>query len=208
MSLDLANTCTKSRELTRYLWIKEEKEAGASEKLPSSSFGWSKQEFNGPSSWRSDEIVVTWAGVQVTLFCPPVRLLMCCRQRLALGKECTKLIPGDVSHGEDSEASARSHPPLGFRCGPVEGSSRSGCKRGAVRGGDGQAGSSVFLWHPYGTSDSRHGKFAKLHRIPWVISPGGIWVKKITLTEELTWVIILATFVFLKVILTLVHRQF
>lgn len=103
MSLDLANTCTKSRELTRYLWIKEEKEAGASEKLPSSSFGWSKQEFNGPSSWRFDEIVVTWAGVQVTLFCPPVKFLMCCRQRLALGKECTKLIPEDVSHGEDSE---------------------------------------------------------------------------------------------------------
>lgn len=179
MSLDLANTCTKSRELTRYLWIKEEKEAGASEKLPSSSFGWSKQEFNdGTSSWRSDEIVVTWAGVQVTLFCPPVRFLMRCRQRLALGKECTKLIPEDVSHGEDSEARARSHPPLGFRCGPVEGPSRSGCKRVAVSGWDGRVGSSVFSWRPYGTSDPRRGKFAELHGTPWVTSPGEIRVKK------------------------------
>ena len=38
------------------------------------------------------------------LFCPPVRFLMCCRQRLALGKECTKQIPEDGSHGEDYEA--------------------------------------------------------------------------------------------------------
>lgn len=67
MSLDLENSCTKSRELARYLGTKEGKRVRATENCLTLSpfFEWKKQEFNDKThSWRSDGTTVTCVGVQ------------------------------------------------------------------------------------------------------------------------------------------------
>ena len=143
-------------------------------------------------------IVAIWVGVQITsirrqrgwsdywspcrLLSPPAyQILMCYRQRLALGRECT-----ESSWGCESWRGPQgwSWKPPTFKCQmwAVEGPSTSGCgcEERAGRAWEDWVGSSIFWQHPDGTPVSRQGKFAKLHRIPCMISPGRIWVQNHT----------------------------
>ena len=73
-------------------------------------------------------------------------------------------------------------PTFKYQTWAVEGPSTSGCgcEEGAGIAWEDWVGSSIFWQHPDGTPDSRQGKFAKLHSIPWMISPGRTWVQNHT----------------------------
>lgn len=142
-------------------------------------------------------------------FPPAYQILMCYRQRLALGRECTERVPEHVSHGEDHKGGAGSHPLSSVRCGLWKGHQHLGV---GVRKELGEPGRTEWALASFGSTLMELLFLDKENLLSFIVFHAWYHLEgseyKITPTDELTQVTISATSVFLKVILTLVRMQF